>query len=150
MLRYKQVPLLALFGILLLSLWVHPLILLFPFYSREFALFATLFRSFSSSSSSCQSLSYLIHCFNEFDDQEDQQEDVITNDQDSDSSDSDRIEAKVDEIVATLRNLDVDRFRNVLYANVAKAMQYFQCVEPNLRNKHLYEKCKQHPQVCII
>ncbi|PWA47582.1 PDDEXK-like protein [Artemisia annua] len=85
-----------------------------------------------SSSSSCQSLSYLIHCFNEFDDQEDLQEDVITNDQDSDSSDSDRIEAKVDEIVTTLCNLDVDRFRNVLYANVAKAMQYFQCVEPKL------------------
>nr|GEX74822.1 hypothetical protein [Tanacetum cinerariifolium] len=108
------------------------------------------------SSSSCQSLSYLIHCFNEFDgDQEDQLEDVITNDQDSDSSDSERIEAKVDEIVATLGNVNVDRFRNVLYANVTKAMQYFRCVEHNLntqvlnRNVMLYlQKTGYNAAIC--
>ncbi|KAL4571878.1 hypothetical protein LXL04_018645 [Taraxacum kok-saghyz] len=86
-----------------------------------------------SDSPSDHSLSYLLHCF----DEEGGTEDVISGDEldgghlqviDSDSdSDSDRVE----EIVSTLHNLNVDRFRNVLLANVVKAMEIFRSLRPN-------------------
>ncbi|KAL7589987.1 hypothetical protein Lser_V15G38915 [Lactuca serriola] len=83
-------------------------------------------------SSSDHSLSYLLHCFDE-----DGNEDAINgdeldeihlqdNDLDSDSdSNSDRMEAKCIEIISTLQSLNADKFRNVLFANVVKAMDVF-------------------------
>lgn len=87
-------------------------------------------------SSSDHSLSYLLHCFDE-----DGKEDAINGDeldgshlQDNDSdSDSDRMESKSAEITSTLRNLNADKFRNVLLANVVKAMEVFRSLRPSIQ-----------------
>nr|XP_043620203.1 uncharacterized protein LOC122592057 [Erigeron canadensis] len=87
-----------------------------------------------SSPSSARSLSYLVNCFEE---EDDEKEDVIaiegSHKQDNGSgsgsgsgsdsdSDSDRVEAKLQEINSTLRKLNGDRFRNILFDNVTKAI----------------------------
>ncbi|KAI3782842.1 hypothetical protein L2E82_12900 [Cichorium intybus] len=89
-------------------------------------------------SSSDHSLSYLLHCFDEHR-EEDGHEDAIYGDeldgrplQDNDSdSDSDRMEAKNVEITSALRNLNGDRFRNILLANVVKAVEVFRSLRPS-------------------
>lgn len=89
-------------------------------------------------SSSSHSLSYLLHCFDEHREEE-EKEDAVDGDeldgnrlQDNGSdSDSDRVDAKFEVILSTLRNLNVDRFRNVLLANVVKAREIFRCLRPN-------------------
>ncbi|KAI3772843.1 hypothetical protein L6452_04037 [Arctium lappa] len=89
-------------------------------------------------SSSSHSLSYLLHCFDEHREEEEKEDDVNGDEldgnrlQDNDSdSDSDRVDAKSEVIISTLRNLNVDRFRNVLLANVVKAMEIFRSLRPN-------------------
>nr|XP_043620205.1 uncharacterized protein LOC122592059 [Erigeron canadensis] len=80
---------------------------------------------YSSSSSTSRSLSYLVNCF---------EEDVITDkvddgchihENDSDS-DSDFMDAKQEEMNSTLHNINGDdHFRNILLANVTKAIEIF-------------------------
>ncbi|KAI3801173.1 hypothetical protein L1987_29276 [Smallanthus sonchifolius] len=106
---------------------------------------------------SSHSLSYLVNCF----DEENEKDDAIYDDeldgssiQENDSdSDCDRVEEKVEEIISTLRDLNVDRFRNVLLANVLKAMEVFRCLRPNTqilnRNVMLFlQKLGYNAAVC--
>ncbi|KAD3068471.1 hypothetical protein R6Q59_017513 [Mikania micrantha] len=107
--------------------------------------------------SSNHSLSYLLHCF----DEENENNEAINDDeldeshmQENDSdSDSDRFESKNEEIMSTLRDLNDDRFRNILLANVVKAMQIFRCLRPNTqtlnRNVMLFlQKLGYNAAVC--
>ncbi|KAK9055625.1 hypothetical protein SSX86_026710 [Deinandra increscens subsp. villosa] len=92
---------------------------------------------------SSHSLSYLLHCFDEENDKDDAIEEdefdgsrMTNNDPDPDQdpdfdSDSDRAEAKNEEMISTLRNQNNDMFRNVLLANVVKAMEFFRCLSPS-------------------
>ncbi|KAF5810328.1 hypothetical protein HanPI659440_Chr04g0163291 [Helianthus annuus] len=91
------------------------------------------------SSHSVHSLSYLLRCFDEENDDDDaintDEQDVKPRAHESDSdfsdSDSDQGEEKLEEINSTMRNLNVDRFRNVLFSNVLEAMAVFRCLKPN-------------------
>ncbi|KAL8191865.1 hypothetical protein R6Q57_028596 [Mikania cordata] len=107
--------------------------------------------------SSNHSLSYLLHCF----DEENENKEAINDDeldeshmQENDSdSDSDSFESKNEEIMSTLRDLNDDRFRNILLANVVKAMQLFRCFRPNTqtlnRNVMLFlQKLGYNAAVC--
>lgn len=93
-------------------------------------------------SSSDRSLSYLLHCFDERR-EDDGEEDANAingdepdgshlqgNESDSDS-DSDRLEAKYVEIISSLHKLNADKFRNVLLANVVKAMEVCRSLRPS-------------------
>ncbi|KAK1420620.1 hypothetical protein QVD17_22359 [Tagetes erecta] len=95
---------------------------------------------------SSHSLSYLLHCYDEENENHEAIDDELGEkhkENDSDSDDEfDRVEEKIEEMISTLRDLNVDRFRNVLLANVVKAMEVFRCLKPNTqilnRNVMLY------------
>ncbi|XP_076888120.1 uncharacterized protein LOC143538440 [Bidens hawaiensis] len=54
----------------------------------------------------------------------------INSHNDSDSeSESEELDAKIEEVVSTLRDLNADSFRTVLFANVTKAMKVFSCLK---------------------
>ncbi|XP_076902286.1 uncharacterized protein LOC143556994 [Bidens hawaiensis] len=93
---------------------------------------------------SFHSLSYLLNCFNEEnqkDDVDEQFDEINSHNNDSDSE-SEELDAKTEEIVSTLRDMNTDTFRNVLFVNVTKAINVFNCLKPNAtvlnRNVMLY------------
>ncbi|KAL8215097.1 hypothetical protein R6Q57_004548 [Mikania cordata] len=64
---------------------------------------------------------------------------MISNDKEVDSdfeSDSDRTDEIIERLISILNNQNVDRFRNVLQANVLKAMEVFQSTRSNKQIFH--------------